>query len=123
MFKKRDEQPTEHLFSYGTLQLEEVQLATFNRKLDGTADALPGYRLVMITITDEDFVKTSGTANHRNLQFTGNPADVIEGTALKLTIAELQQADAYEPEGYKRTRVKLKSGLDAWVFVDQNSNS
>lgn len=29
---------TELLFSYGTLQLESVQLATFGRKLVGAAD-------------------------------------------------------------------------------------
>jgi len=51
----------EHLFSYGTLQLEEVQLETFGRKLDGQPDALLGYRLAMITITDEAFVVKSGT--------------------------------------------------------------
>jgi hypothetical protein len=32
------------VFSYGTLQLEAVQLATFGRKLVGTADVLRGSR-------------------------------------------------------------------------------
>jgi hypothetical protein len=112
-----EEQPTENLFSYGTLQLEEVQLATFGRKLEGRADALTGYRLVMIKITDEDFVVKSGTADHRNLQFTGDSEDLVEGCALKVTRAELEQADAYEPEGYVRVKTRLKSGADAWVFV------
>jgi len=80
---------TEYLFSYGTLQSEEVQLATFGRKLEGTPDVLAGYRLVMITIRDEDFVRKSGTAEHRNLQFTGNSSDVVEGVVLKLTRREL----------------------------------
>ena len=111
------EQATENLFSYGTLQLEEVQLATFGRKLEGKPDALPGYRLVMIKITDNDFVAKSGTADHRNLQFTGNSADIVEGSVLKVTAAELEQADAYEPEGYERVRTQLRSGADAWVFV------
>ena len=35
---------TELLFSYGTLQIEAVQLSTFGRKLVGTADELPGSR-------------------------------------------------------------------------------
>jgi len=112
-----EEQPTENLFSYGTLQLEEVQLATFGRTLEGKADALPGYRLEMIKITDEDFVVKSGTADHRNLQFTGNSEDLVEGYALKVTKAELAQADAYEPEGYVRVKTQLRSGADAWVFV------
>ena len=107
----------EHLFSYGTLQLEEVQLETFGRKLDGQPDALLGYRLAMITITDEAFVVKSGTANHRNLQFTGNSSDVLEGMVFKVTTSELEQADAYEPEGYERVKVELRSGINAWVFV------
>ena len=115
-------QSRDHLFSYGTLQLEEVQLATFGRRLEGGPDALPGYRLVMITITDEDFVTKSGTADHRNLQFTGNSADVVEGTVFEVTKEELEHADAYEPEGYKRLRTQLRSGKHAWVFVQQSQN-
>lgn len=110
-------QATENLFSYGTLQLDEVQLQTFRRKLDRKPDALPGYKLVMVTITDEDFVAKSGTAEHRSLQFTGNASDIVAGVVLKVTSNELEQADAYEPEGYTRVRVQLRSGCKAWVFV------
>ena len=42
----------EQLFTYGTLQLEEVQLETFGRRLEGRPDDLIGYRLVKITIED-----------------------------------------------------------------------
>ncbi len=108
---------TENLFSYGTLQLDEVQLETFGRKLDGERDALPGYKLVMITITDKEFVIKSGTADHRSLQFTGNSADVVEGVVFKVTSNELEQADSYEPDGYERVNVRLRSGGNAWVFV------
>jgi len=111
------EQATENLFAYGTLQLEKVQLETFGRRLDGEPDALHGYKLVMVTITDEDFVIESGTANHRSLQFTGNSTDVIEGFVFKVTGNELEQADSYEPEGYERVKVQLRSGANAWVFV------
>lgn len=111
------EPASENLFSYGTLQLAEVQLETFGRKLEGHPEALPGYKIVMITITDEDFVAKSGTANHRNLQFTGNAADVVKGSVLKVTQNELEQADRYEPQGYERVSVPLQSGLNAWVFI------
>jgi gamma-glutamylcyclotransferase (GGCT)/AIG2-like uncharacterized protein YtfP len=117
------EEATENLFSYGTLQLEQVQLETFGRKLDGQPDALPGYKLVMITITDEDFVIKSGTAHHRNLQFTGSTSDTVEGFVFKLTRQELEQADTYEPEGYARVRAQLRSGTNAWVFVHQQQLS
>jgi len=108
----------EELFTYGTLQLEEVQLETFGRRLEGRPDALIGYRLVMITIEDEAFVIKSGTANHRNIQFTGNPSDVVEGKVFTVTTDELGRGDAYEPEGYARVLVTLKSGTSAWVYLN-----
>src|SRR6185369_16122681 len=108
---------TEKLFAYGTLQLEKVQLETVGRRLGGEPDALHGYNLVMVTITNEDFVIESGTAKHRSLQFTGNSTDVIEGFVFKVTGNELEQADSYEPQGYERVKVQLRSGANAWVFV------
>jgi gamma-glutamylcyclotransferase (GGCT)/AIG2-like uncharacterized protein YtfP len=107
----------EYLFTYGTLQLEQVQLSTFGRKLEGKADALIGYRLVMIKIRDEDFVAKSGTADHRNLQFTGNASDLVEGIVFEVTMKELEQSDAYEPDGYQRVLVQLKSGSSAWIYL------
>ena len=109
----------ENLFTYGTLRLEEVQLATFGRKLEGRPDVLVGYRLVMITIKDEDFVVKSGSAEHRNLQFTGNASDFVEGAVFNVTSEELEQADAYEPQGYERVLVQSKSGLNVWIYLNQ----
>jgi len=111
-------QETERLFSYGTLQTELVQLSTFGRKLTGAPDALLEYRLRMIQITDQEFVATSGAEFHRNLEFTGNASDLVEGTVFAVTPQELEQADAYEPDGYKRVRVKLRSGTEAWVYLN-----
>lgn len=111
-----NEEKTETLFAYGTLQTEATQLSLFGRRLDGKEDALPQYRLTIVRIEDEDFVASSGSADHRNLQFTGNPSDYVAGTAFAVTKSELLQADAYEPAGYSRTLVKLRSGLKAWVY-------
>ena len=107
----------EHLFSYGTLRDEAVQLATFGRRLEGGPDALAGYRLEMIRVEDQDFVDASGAAHHRNLQYTGAASDLVEGTVFAVTMGELERADAYEPAGYERVRAQLRSGLDAWVYV------
>ena len=109
----------EQLFTYGTLQLDDVQLATFGRRLEGRSDVLIGYRLVKITIEDEDFVVKSGTAEHRNLQFTGNSSDFVEGTVFSVTMEELEKSDAYEPEGYERVLVRLKSGINAWIYLNK----
>jgi gamma-glutamylcyclotransferase (GGCT)/AIG2-like uncharacterized protein YtfP len=108
----------EQLFSYGTLQREQVQLKTFGRRLFGDADSLIGYRLVMITVTDEEFVKKNG-AVQRNVVFTGHDSDVVEGVRLSLTKEELDQADAYEPAGYERVQVQLRSGAKAWCYTSK----
>lgn len=112
-----EETEIEHLFSYGTLQTEAVQRATFGRRLEGQPDRLASYRLTLIEIQDQDFVVTSGSAQHRNLQFTGSASDFVAGTVLTLTRQELEQADAYEPVEYKRVLVQLQSGINAWVYV------
>ena len=107
----------EYLFAYGTLQSQSVQISTFGRKLEGTADALPGYKIITITIDDQDFVTTSGTAHHRNLQDTGDSSDIVEGTVFKMSAEELERADSYEPESYARALVHLRSGIKAWVYL------
>ena len=118
---RMDHEPkaTERLFSYGTLQTESVQLSTFGRKLAGNPDALVGYRLQMIQIMDQEFVATSGAEYHRTLEFTGSATDVVEGTVFAVTQHELEQADAYEPHGYQRIRVNLRSGSEAWVYLNK----
>jgi gamma-glutamylcyclotransferase (GGCT)/AIG2-like uncharacterized protein YtfP len=115
------ETETEHLFSYGTLQTEAVQLATLGRKLTGRTDALVGYRLQMIQIQDRAFVATSGAEYHRNLEYTGNTSDLVEGTVFSVTQSELKQADAYEPEGYEHVRVRLRSGTEAWAYLNSRN--
>lgn len=112
---------TEHLFTYGTLQTEEVQFATFGRKLAGQPDALPRYALRLIEIQDQNFVAKSGDSLHRTIQFTGLASDFVAGTRYSVTLEELALSDAYEPEGYKRELVQLQSGQKAWVYLDQEN--
>ena len=108
----------ELLFSYGTLQLESVQLATFGRKLAGTADALPGFRESLVKIEDASVVATSGRTHHPIIRFTGSESDIVHGTAFEVTAEELRNADTYEVSDYKRISVTLLSGAPAWVYVD-----
>lgn len=109
---------TENLFSYGTLQQEEVQLETFGRKLEGRAAILPGYKMSYIKIEDEEVVALSGKTHHPIIIRTENINNTVEGTVFKITLDELFHADAYEVASYKRISVLLQSGIDAWVYVD-----
>ncbi len=113
-----EEKDTENLFSYGTLQTEATQLTAFGRTLEGKPDVLVEYVVTTIPIDNPDFVALSGSAHHRNIQFTGNPSDLVEGTVLTVSKKELEQADAYEVgAGYERVLVQLKSGTNAWVYL------
>ncbi|GAA0412826.1 hypothetical protein GCM10009530_76700 [Microbispora corallina] len=105
------------LFSYGTLRQRDVQLSVFGREVIGTPDALPGYRLSMVEITDPHVVAVSGATHHPILQATGRADDVVEGTALRLSEDELAAADEYEVDDYRRVLVPLASGLQGWVYA------
>src|ERR1700728_275735 len=107
----------EPLFSYGTLQLTNVQLETFGRILQGQKDSLQGYSLSYIKIEDADVVEASGLTHHPILIPDGNSRDSIDGMVFLLTPEELRQADEYEADDYQRVRVNLVSGASAWVYV------
>jgi hypothetical protein len=109
---------TELLFSYGTLQLEAVQVATFGRRLAGKSDALQGFELVSLKIEDPAVVAISGKAVHSMAKFTGRASDVVCGTVFAVTPDEIQNADKYEVAAVKRVAVVLQSGVRAWVYVD-----
>lgn len=105
------------LFSYGTLQLPEVQRSSFGRLLEGEADAMVGFRQSLIEITDPEVIKTSGKRFHPIVEASDNKADEVQGMVFRITGAELKAADDYEVVDYKRILVQLRSGNKAWVYV------
>jgi gamma-glutamylcyclotransferase (GGCT)/AIG2-like uncharacterized protein YtfP len=97
------------LFSYGTLQREDVQLSTFGRLLTGAPDELTGFELSAITI--------DGT-RYSTVTFSRNPDIRIPGVLFEVSDSELARADEYEGEVYyKRVIVTLASGKQAWVYA------
>lgn len=105
------------LFSYGTLQQKEVQIANFGRELSGMKEVLNGYIVAEIEISDERVLRESGKAIHPILRCTGNLADEVSGTVFEITDLELTQADDYEVDDYVRTLVKLQSGRECWIYA------
>lgn len=108
---------TEYLFSYGTLQKEKVQIETFGRLLVGADDTLRGYKLTQIEIKDETVLQKSELQFHPMAMPSDNPHDLIKGIVFEITPEELQQADDYEVDDYKRISVTLESGKQAWIYV------
>lgn len=105
------------LFSYGTLQLEQVQLETFGRTLLGYPDSLKGYKKEIIKIKVASVVNLSGIEEHIIISYSGRDSDIIEGLVFSVTRDELDHADAYETNDYRRIEVVLQSGRNAWVYV------
>jgi gamma-glutamylcyclotransferase (GGCT)/AIG2-like uncharacterized protein YtfP len=106
------------LFSYGTLQQESVQLATFGRRLPGWRDALACATHAEVPVDDPLLAAAMGITYHANVLFTGNLDDRVAGMVLEVTEEELEAADRYEaPAAYRRVPAMLASGRQAWVYV------
>jgi hypothetical protein len=115
MMTRRD--PNIALFSYGTLQLPEVQCATYGRLLEGAPDVLVGYCLAPLVISSPEVVGISGLEVHTIARCTGDPADRIPGVVFGVTAAELEATDRYETDAYARVEAVLDSGARAFVYV------
>jgi hypothetical protein len=105
------------LFSYGTLQLQQVQVETLGRTLAGNADALIGFKQTLLEITDPEVLKISGERFHPVVVASSDPTDTVAGTVFWITPEELAAADRYEVSDYQRVEAKLASGGRAWVYV------
>jgi hypothetical protein len=106
------------LFSYGTLQQEDVQRSTFGRELNGQRDELPRCEPSSVRIEDPRTVAETGKTHHANVTFNGDEGSRVPGRVFEITDAELASADEYEGAfGYERVAATLASGRQAWVYV------
>lgn len=110
----------EKLFSYGTLQQQDVQLATFGRVLQGQKAAIVGYKRSLLEIMDAAVVATSGKRHHPIVCASENDDELVDGTVFLVTPEELAQADKYEVNDYERVRATLHDGGQVWVYVARN---
>ena len=109
------------LFSYGSLQQENVQLSTFGRRLNGQRDELPRFEQTSVRIHDPQVIAAIGTTHHANVRFNGDDNSRVPGMAFEITDAELDSVDEYEAYFfYKRIAAMLASGREAWVYVNAN---
>ena len=110
------------IFSYGTLQQEDVQLSTFGRRLVGQRDELVGFAASLVRIDDPLVAAKLGKTHHANATFTGSDDSRVPGMAFEVTDAELAGVDDYERAfSYKQVNAVLASGRQTWVYVDDHS--
>lgn len=95
----------------------------FGRTLQGLADLLRGYKTATIEIRDESFLSKGEEKYQQTLIATTDKNDIIKGTVLEITAEELLLADTYEPDNYKRIKVVLDSGKEAWIYIASTGTS
>jgi BASS family bile acid:Na+ symporter len=106
------------LFSYGSLQEESVQLATFGRLLHGQSDALLDCAPSLVRIDDPNVAAAIGRTHHANVILGAGADSRVPGMVFEITDAELVKVDAYEAAyAYERVAARLASGREAWVYV------
>ena len=112
------------LFSYGMLQQEEVQLATFGRRLDGWRDEIVGFQRSTVRIEDPGVVARVGRTHFDDATFTGDAGHRLEGIVFEVSEGELASADGFEaPFAYARISAALASGVRAWVYVHRGGGA
>jgi gamma-glutamylcyclotransferase (GGCT)/AIG2-like uncharacterized protein YtfP len=114
------ENPTNRVFSYGTLRQTNVQMALYGHPVLTIEDSLPGWRLEWLQIIDSDAIEASGSDRHPILR-PGAADDLVSGAYLELSDEELSATDDYEVSDYVRKSVTLSSGTQAFVYVADDS--
>ncbi|MEN1784193.1 MAG: gamma-glutamylcyclotransferase family protein [Bacteroidota bacterium] len=99
---------TQYLFSYGSLQKEDVQQQLLNRKLRGKKAVLYGYKRFENVVYGVYPV----------IQPTIDLQSKVKGRLFKVSFLDLYIIDEYETKAYKRIQVLLKSGIRAWAYVE-----
>ncbi|MFK6999762.1 gamma-glutamylcyclotransferase family protein [Flavobacterium oreochromis] len=108
------------LFSYGTLQLEKVQLENYGRILEGKHDVLKGYKIEKIQITDKEVLAKSELEYHPIAVKSINKADFIQGVIFQISSLELEKTDQYEVDQYSRVLETFESGRKAWIYIQED---
>lgn len=87
-----------------------MQTYIFGRTLNGEKDALLGYK------------KIDGAVYGRYplITKTEDQGDEVKGFAYEVSINDLKKADIYETSAYTRKKITLKSGKQAWVYVENS---
>lgn len=98
----------ESLFVYGLLKKPEIQKKVIGRIAEFSEDSIKGHKISQINIEGEIFPILINSKNPRDFAF---------GFVLEVSEEELKKIDKFETDVYKRKKVILNSGKEAWVYV------
>ena len=103
-----------YLFSYGTLQDEEIQMELYGTVLLGIEDAIKGFVLKSITLTDQFGNKKDYLIG----DYSGRKDDIVKGIVYSISEGQLALTDFYEGPSYKRISVVSENGRECWLYVE-----
>ncbi len=98
---------TEKLFVYGSLRDPAVQIRVIGRVIEGVPDTLQDYGKKDIHFPEGTFPMIYPDTGH-----------IVDGLILDVTPDEIPRLDHYETDAYRRIRVTLQSGIEAWVYME-----
>jgi len=75
------------------------------RTATGSIDFLDGYQRGTIKLGEYPILDAAASDNY------------VEGLVLEVSTDELQRLDIYETSAYRRIRVSLRSGGEAWTYA------
>ena len=96
----------ENLFVYGSLLQGRVQKRVIGREITSIEDRVKGYM--------KSTLRLGGKKYPVAVPF---PGKLLEGKMLEVTWPELISLDEYERDAYRRIKVVLQSGKEAWMDV------
>lgn len=102
------------LFVYGSLLNPAVQEKVFGRIEEGVDDILEHHKTIPAFVEGQQYSTAIPDMDHN-----------VHGKVLSLTDEELKKIDLYEEPEYRRKKVTLKSGTEAWLYTyrDHRKNS
>lgn len=96
------------VFAYGTLRDPVVRNTVIGRKVHTKTDFLQGYCMEEIFLDGKTYPIINKSVVSKN---------PVRGEVFEVFTNELRLIDIYESEAYKREKVILASGREAWVYV------
>jgi gamma-glutamylcyclotransferase (GGCT)/AIG2-like uncharacterized protein YtfP len=93
------------IFAYGTLLDKNIQKNIIGRLVEGIPDQLAGYRKTMRQFSSGIYP-----------DLIEDIACKVEGQILDLSANEVERCDRYEGDEYRKVKLKLKSGIEAFVY-------
>ena len=96
------------IFAYGTLKDPRIRKEVTGRDIEAKEDIIAGFCMDKIILDCIEYPILTPCTTLKNS---------VQGVVFTVNDNELKDIDKYESDAYQRIKVRLTSGIDAWVYV------